>query len=102
MKAIWLHTISSALLDKVCLFIGDVKADWADRTPTQFLLQSFATIQYLCGELLVLLGQDPGTRIEVVLFWEQLLHSPHCPAHVDLPQHFNHPCNAQSTVSEIQ
>lgn len=57
---------------------------------------------YLRGKLLVLLWQDPGTGIEVVLFWEQLLHSPHCPTQVDLPQHFNHSCNAQSTVSEIQ
>ncbi len=40
---------------------------------------------YLCGKLLVLLGQNPGTGIEVVLFWEQLLHSPNCPTQVDLP-----------------
>lgn len=57
---------------------------------------------YLCGELLVLLRQDPGTGVEVVLFWEQLLHSPHCPTHVDLPQHFDHSCNAQRRDSETK
>lgn len=56
---------------------------------------------YLGGKLLALLGQDPGAGIEVVLFWEQLLHRPHRPTQVDLPQHFHHSCNAHRTVSDI-
>lgn len=47
--------------------------------------------QYLCGKLLVLFRQDPRARIEVVLFWEKLLHSPNRSTQVDLPQHLHHP-----------
>lgn len=53
---------------------------------------------HLCGKLLVLLRQDPGTGIEVVLLWEQLLHGAHGTTHVDLPQHFNHSCRAHINV----
>lgn len=56
---------------------------------------------YLCGKLLVLFRQDPRPGIEVVLFWEKVLHSPHCSTQVDLSQHFNHSCNAQVTFSDM-
>lgn len=63
---------------------------------------SEVTQQYLCDKLLVLLRQDPGTGIEVVLLGEQLLHSPDCSTHVDLPQHFNHSCNPQKHVQSTE
>lgn len=54
--------------------------------------------RYLGGKLLVLLRQDPGPGVEVVLFGEELLHRPDGSTHVDLPQHFNHPCGASSIL----
>lgn len=53
-------------------------------------LRNSPTVAHLCTEELLLLWQDPGAGVEVVLLWEQLLHGPNRPAGVDLAQHLDH------------
>lgn len=60
------------------------------------------TQQYLSGELLVLLRQDPRAWIEVIFLREQLLHCPHCTTKIDFPQHFDHSCNVRTTLKKCK
>lgn len=45
---------------------------------------------YLSDEELELFGQNPGARVEVVLFWKQVLHDPQRSAQGDFTNHLRH------------
>ena len=50
---------------------------------------------HLGREQLVLVREDPGAGVEVVLLREQFVHGAQRPAQVDLLQHLYHPCRQQ-------